>query len=596
MAIHRSLRLGAARRNTLAACLAAALAASGAGASGPARLGVDGSQAHTSSDEALFGPLHTTRNQSTTKKRPRGLGHTPAFDAPNQPTTITVDNCNDAGQGSLREAFANAVGSEVIAFSENLNCSLITLASGEISTTANVSLQGPGRDALTIDGADAGRVFYSTNALGLAIYDLTIANGGDDEGRGGCIFTTGDLFLIRTEVSGCRSGDGTAGAYGGGVFASRDLVMRESTVSGNSVSAADLAEGGGVYAYGDADVEGSTISDNTVTSVSGSALGGGLFANGNAIIVTSQVTENAADNIDGKAAGGGVFSLGTSMASSSAISGNTVYSQNSIASGGGIRSSTTTLMGSTLDANMVVTDCCLAAGGGVLAVGSITAIDSTVSNNQALSAGGVIGGGLVTYLPGDAGAVVLAGSTISGNSANGGSGTGGGVALALGSPFSIDNSTIAFNQASTTGGGIAGGDGSTASQLYSTLVANNQATNGADMAPIPGYGAFEVLGADNLVMASANITLPVDTLTDSPLLLPLANNGGPTMTHALANTSPAIDQGNNGNGYPFDQRGCPFEREVGLAADIGAFEVQDRLFVDGFDPVPLCFNPVPLFP
>ncbi|MCG8653270.1 MAG: Ig-like domain-containing protein [Pirellulales bacterium] len=71
----------------------------------------------------------------------------------------------------------------------------------------------------------------------------------------------------------------------------------------------------------------------------------------------------------------------------------------------------------------------------------------------------------------------------------------------------------------------------------------------------------------------------VNTLvTDGdPLLGPLANNGGPTATHALLAGSPAIDAGSNPLGFQFDQRGVGFERESGAATDVGAFEVQ---FVD----------------
>ena len=61
---------------------------------------------------------------------------------------------------------------------------------------------------------------------------------------------------------------------------------------------------------------------------------------------------------------------------------------------------------------------------------------------------------------------------------------------------------------------------------------------------------------------------------------PLADNGGPTMTHALLPGSPAIDAGNPAtvagvNGVPVnDQRGAPFTRGYGGRIDIGAFEFQ----------------------
>ena len=62
-----------------------------------------------------------------------------------------------------------------------------------------------------------------------------------------------------------------------------------------------------------------------------------------------------------------------------------------------------------------------------------------------------------------------------------------------------------------------------------------------------------------------------------PRLGPLQNNGGPTMTHALMEDSPAIDAGNallavdiNNNPLTTDQRG--YARTYGLSVDIGAFE------------------------
>jgi hypothetical protein len=65
-----------------------------------------------------------------------------------------------------------------------------------------------------------------------------------------------------------------------------------------------------------------------------------------------------------------------------------------------------------------------------------------------------------------------------------------------------------------------------------------------------------------------------------PLLSPLADNGGPTMTHALLPGSPAINMGDPAavagvGGVPlFDQRGEPFTRVHGGRIDIGAFESQ----------------------
>jgi hypothetical protein len=70
----------------------------------------------------------------------------------------------------------------------------------------------------------------------------------------------------------------------------------------------------------------------------------------------------------------------------------------------------------------------------------------------------------------------------------------------------------------------------------------------------------------NLVGSAA---APID-----PLLGPLQDNSGPTITHALLPGSPAIDAGNNAYATEFDQRGPGYPRIVSGTIDIGAFEVQ----------------------
>ena len=53
-----------------------------------------------------------------------------------------------------------------------------------------------------------------------------------------------------------------------------------------------------------------------------------------------------------------------------------------------------------------------------------------------------------------------------------------------------------------------------------------------------------------------------------PMMGPLQANGGPTETHALLSSSPALDTGNVG--LSTDQRGAI--RPQGSGSDIGAFE------------------------
>ncbi len=69
---------------------------------------------------------------------------------------------------------------------------------------------------------------------------------------------------------------------------------------------------------------------------------------------------------------------------------------------------------------------------------------------------------------------------------------------------------------------------------------------------------------------TCNLTHPTDLPGVDPLVGPLHDNGGPTLTHALLPGSPAIDSGEN-RGWPrTDQRGLL--RPQGAASDIGAYE------------------------
>ena len=72
-----------------------------------------------------------------------------------------------------------------------------------------------------------------------------------------------------------------------------------------------------------------------------------------------------------------------------------------------------------------------------------------------------------------------------------------------------------------------------------------------------------------------------------PQLLALADNGGPTLTHALDSGSPAIDTGDDGNCPSTDQRGFsrPADGDADMTAtcDIGSFE-KDAVFVSNQPP------------
>src|SRR5262249_42111385 len=95
------------------------------------------------------------------------------------PSTFTVTNLFDSGPGSLRAAVdaANTTpGADVIKFAGGLR-GTIPLAS-ELSVTADLTIDGPNADRLTVSGGGATRVFHvSGAATDLALDGLTIANG-----------------------------------------------------------------------------------------------------------------------------------------------------------------------------------------------------------------------------------------------------------------------------------------------------------------------------------------------------------------------------------------------------------------------------------
>jgi hypothetical protein len=86
-------------------------------------------------------------------------------------------------------------------------------------------------------------------------------------------------------------------------------------------------------------------------------------------------------------------------------------------------------------------------------------------------------------------------------------------------------------------------------------------------------GALDSLGYNLTDDDSCGFTAPGDLVVADAMLGPLADNGGPTDTHALLPGSPAIDAGSPGCPPPAaDQRGVA--RPQGGTCEIGAFELE----------------------
>jgi hypothetical protein len=146
----------------------------------------------------------------------------------------------------------------------------------------------------------------------------------------------------------------------------------------------------------------------------------------------------------------------------------------------------------------------------------------------------------------------------------------------------IRHSTITANTApSGSGSGVASyGSSGARTDVDSTIIAGNHGTDvdllGGTTNTFNSLG-YNLIGTGSAVAAFSNNDQTGATV---PGLQPLANNGGPTRTHAFAAGSPAVDAGDPAavagmDGVPeSDQRGIGFTRVAGGRIDIGAFESQ----------------------
>ena len=207
------------------------------------------------------------------------------------------------------------------------------------------------------------------------------------------------------------------------------------------------------------------------------------------------------------------------------------------------------------------------AGGGISVFGTLYVSNSTISGNHAIG----YGGGIYAY--GSGGSLHMASSTVVLNSAQTNPNrqdAGAGVYMSGSGPNSIINSIIAYNTA-------------------------------ADLVDPPDCGLFDgtiiLTSSYNLVGSSGGSSPGACafggtgdvTNTNPGVSQTLANNGGPTRTHALFFGSPAIDAGdplgchdNLGLLLTTDQRGL--NRPEGARCDTGAFEWHDGIFRNGFEP------------
>ena len=514
-----------------------------------------------------------------------------------------VDEVSDNGLTSLREAVlaANASpGADDI----RVQSGTFTLAipgafedggrTGDLDITDSVSILGAGQGTTTIHGGRLDRVFHvigtGTSKPTVRMQGLTVTGGlvpdrtdvAHKSDGGGIQADFADLALDKVTVQGNQTGTGYNGfgGRGGGVNAvGSTLTLRNALVAGNRTANASFhgGTGGGVAGLGaqiivdQSVVTGNQTGDGTSTYSGGR--GGGIYAEGGTVTVRgSRVTDNVSGTLRPGTGGG----INTGPGSTLVVE-ESVVAGNRAGFGGGIAADNGTT-DRILNSAIVNNTASGWEGGGGLYVQSATVrliSGTTIAGNRAVAAAtspDFAGhGGGISVLGGTIGEI--ANSTISGNTAGG---HGGGIDV-RGNITRILNTTIA-NNAAHAGGGLHvmlySNVTPTVSLMANTILADNTAAAGRPR-DVWAQGAITT-AENNLVEDPAGHAIAGgangNVVGVDPGLAPLANNGGPTATHALPAGSPAIDAGRSLRMPLVDQRGLP--RPVGAAHDIGAYERQ----------------------
>ena len=492
--------------------------------------------------------------------------------------SFPVTNLNDAGAGSLRDAITSAngiAGDDVIPIEVN---GVISLASALPDLSSNIDVQGPGPELLTVRDSTGFLRIFTIAAGTVTLSGMTVADGSSSGIR-----NAGTLTISNCVVRGNRATTfGTSG--GAGVYNSGTLTATGSTIRDNTA----FGSGGGIRNVG-GDVSLSDCAFINNVAQSGALArgnGGGIANSGTLSVITCTFDNNTAGT-----AGGGVFNGGTFAVSGSAFTLNTANY------GGGVHSdpgAPGTVSHCTLNENGAGT------GGGIAVVG----IGGAGSNPMNRTRGGtseIEGSGYLTVthctLNGNSGGGIYNGEVLAVLSSTLSNNSGGGIVNDLGILLTVGNCTFRGN----SGRGIYnfGGDASVFNSTFSdsgnglyndfffedffpgTMTVANSTLAGSAASFAVNITGCSLTVNNSIVSSIAGAHLGSHNLIGgAPLLAPLADNGGPTWTHALLPGSPAIDAGSNalavdGQGNPLvtDQRGPGFARIVGGTVDVGAYEV-----------------------
>ncbi len=279
----------------------------------------------------------------------------------------------------------------------------------------------------------------------------------------------------------------------------------------------------GVASFGNLTLNNATLANGL------SVVGGALFNNGTTTLNHSTVSGNTATN------GGGIANLGTLTLNHSVVNGNTGQEMSLGGSCGSLFA--------------------FPSGGGILNLGTLVLNNSTVSGNTNTgSGGGILNAQYYSYYGPIGGLLTLNNSTLTGNSTS--VGVGGGIAFYSGT-MDLNKSIISGNSAPSQGEIFRYANEGTIYVNNHNVFGHSGETNG------DAFSGFFMPGATDINATSDGNGSSIDIPTAlANILNPiLANNGGPTKTHALVADSPAFDRAPNAdcaaspiNGI--DQRGA----------------------------------------
>jgi hypothetical protein len=320
------------------------------------------------------------------------------------------------------------------------------------------------------------------------------------------VFIEGNGFFVERSLLG-----GTLDFRIFHVAAGAELTLDHVTVK-NGFS--DLVDGGGIYSKGTLTILDSSLTDHTTRFESG----GAIYSQGGELIIFRSSISGSQSIFE---SGGGVYASGSVVR----IYGSTISANQAYKGGGGIYQSSGIL---TLEDSTVSGNIAGANGGGIVMLGGPPHVlgNCTVSGNSV----GILDSGAGIYFSSISGSLVVTNCSLVGNSVPG----------------------------STGAGGIRNGGGTVT--LVNTILANGSSS--------PYNCSGDITDGGNNLADDTSCGFPDIPANLNGVDPSLADNGGPTKTHALLPGSTAIDHAGS-CGSPADQRGAARIPPC----DSGAFEV-----------------------